>query len=247
MDGNDAGFAGFFTQSEGNDQHQVQVPGPSQGQYEEIWSSEPLVGHASFSSQVWTEQYNPSALSPHAHRTHVNHYPTNLQGLVLDLDDIAPNLDYVNKRPVETLIKPAGEGPRLPGYPLHGYHGTYLSDEAPSALESDQGSTFDSAYYSENAIGCAKFKQEPSAENRSEHSTVSGAQISPIIPRHQAGSAFGENRSTVSGSGKRKRSTQTLPVCEHCNEFWPKNRSDATYGNAFPPPPKTTTSSLTLL
>ncbi|KAM0718500.1 hypothetical protein Q7P37_005570 [Cladosporium fusiforme] len=228
MDVDGDGFAEFFAQHEGSDQQLLPSSRSSQEQYRELWTSGLLVGQTSLSSQGWISQYNLPPLSTQTYGNQLNHYPSDVQGSALDLGP-APNLDYVSDHPVETYIKPAEEGPRLPGLGVYGYARTYAKDEASPAVKSDQGSTLDSAYFSSGLpVGLPKVKRESIPDSRSEYSAVSGAHVSPTAPRPQAHRSFAEDRSTTSGGGKRKRSTQLPPPCPHCGVFQPKNRSDAT-------------------
>lgn len=229
MDGNDDRLADFFARQKGNDQQQLPISRPLQEQYGELWPSSLFVGQASFPLQGWNGQYNLPALSPQDLRSQVNRCSGDTQGQAPDLSQFAPNQDLVNNASVETYIKPAEEGPPILGFAFNGYSGLYVKNEASPCLKSDQGSTLDSAYYSEYpAAGLPKYKQESPLDTRSEASARSGAHLlSPTRPRIQAGGSFGEYRSTASSGTKRKRTTQPPPVCELCG-FQPKNRSDAT-------------------
>lgn len=228
MEGKDEELAEFLEQQEGNDRHKLPISCPSQEQYGVLWPSESLAVQTSYSSQGWMYQYGEQNIPLQDYGNHGLHGFSDAQASFIDLDPFSQNLDCVDFRPVETYIKPAETGPLLPGYGFNGYAGLCMEDKASPTLKSDQDSQLDSAYCSsEYLTGPPKFKQEATLDNQSEFSAVSGAHVSPSAPRLQAERTFGENQSTVSGSGKRKRASQPLPPCPHCKNFRPKNQSDS--------------------
>lgn len=224
MDSNDEEVAEFLAQQDGNDRHKLSVSSSSQEQYGVLWPSDALAVQTSYSSQGWMYQCGQQSLPLQDYGSQGSFCLSDAQASSIDLDPFSQNLDCVDFRPVETYIKPTETGPLWPGYGFNAYAGLCMEDKASPTLKSD----LDSAYCSSDFFaGPARFKQEATVDTQSEFSAVSGAHVSPSAPRIQAEKTLGENQSTVSGSGKRKRPSQPLPPCPHCKNFRPKNQSDS--------------------
>jgi hypothetical protein len=160
-------------------------------------------------------------------------------GPLLVLEPFSTDPEAVKKLDVQSLLKPAEEGWRPPlfshtGNPVYGYqHNGYArstgvmtepfrGDETSSVIGSDLASQIDSGFYSCEA---AAYRQDLVRDDRSEYSAVSGALPSPTVARPQQGRHSSDGQVLVT-SGRRRRSSQPLPVCGICRKFWPKNRSD---------------------
>jgi hypothetical protein len=158
---------------------------------------------------------------------------------LLILEPFSTDPEAVKRLDVQSLLKPAEEGWRPPlfshnsnqvyGYQHNGYARStgvmtepFRSDETSSAIGSDLASQLDSGFFS---CEPAAYRQEFVRDDRSEYSAVSGALPSPIVTRPQQGRHSSDGQ-VLAPSGRRRRSSQPLPVCGICRKFWPKNRSD---------------------
>jgi len=158
---------------------------------------------------------------------------------LLDLEPFSTDPEAVGKLEVQSLVKPVEEGWRPPLFShnsnqVYGYqHNVYArssgvmtepfrSDETSSVIGSDLASQLDSGFYSCEPVA---YRQDLVRDDRSEYSAVSGALPSPTATRPQQGRHLSDGQ-VLAPSGRRRRSSQPLPVCGICRKFWPKNRSD---------------------
>lgn len=158
---------------------------------------------------------------------------------LLVLEPYSADPEDVKNLDLQSLLKPAQEDwrpPLLPhaSHPVYGYqHNGYTrstgvrtepfrSDEASSVIGSDLASQFDSGLFPSEA---AAYRQDLARDDRSEYSAVSGMLPSPTATRPYRGRISSDSQ-VLAPSGRRRRSSQPLPVCRICHLFWPKNRSD---------------------
>jgi hypothetical protein len=158
---------------------------------------------------------------------------------LLILEPFSTDPEAVKKLDVQSLLKPAEEGWRPPlfshnsnqvyGYQHNGYARStgvmtepFRSDETSSVIGSDLASQLDSGFFS---CEIPAYRQDIVRDDRSEYSAVSGAVPSPTATRPQQGRHLSDGQ-VLAPSGRRRRSSQPLPVCGICRKFWPKNRSD---------------------
>jgi len=156
----------------------------------------------------------------------------------LVLEPFSTDPEAVKKLDVQSLLKPAEEGWRPPLFshasnPVYGYqHNGYArstgvmtepfrGDETSSAIGSDLASQLDSVFSYEAAM----YRQNVVRDDRSEYSAISGALPSQTATRPHQGRLSLDSQAPAP-SGRRRRSSQPLPVCGICHKFWPKNRSD---------------------
>jgi len=154
------------------------------------------------------------------------------------LEPFSTDPEDVKRLDVQSLLKPAEEGWRPPlfshasnpvyGYQANGYARStgvmtepFRSDETSSVLGSDLTSHLDSVLSYE----AAAYRRDLVRDDHSEYSALSGALPSPTAARSRQGRHSSDSQAHVT-SGRRRRSSQPLPVCGICHDFRPKNRSD---------------------
>jgi hypothetical protein len=159
-------------------------------------------------------------------------------GPILVLEPFSTDPEAVKRLDVQSLLKPAEEGWRPPlfshnsnqvyGYQHNGYARStgvmtepFRGDETSSAIGSDLASQIDSGF----SFEAAAYRQDLVRDDRSEYSAVSGALPSATATRPQQGRHSSDGQ-LLAPSGRRRRSSQPLPVCGICRKFQPKNRSD---------------------
>lgn len=221
-----------------------------QQQYTESWNSLNLNSPYSFSHQDWPLSYNASNF-PAQDVGYRSHRAQSAQDTLLDLGPLSPNRDAANKVDMQSLLKPAAEGWRPPGlsgpYAVpEGYqNNTYTrssgvmseplgNEDAYSFVGSDFAPTYDSGFYSgKHNSKRSSFRQDAGTDNRSEISEIKGDQLPDAAERPYAGRIMSDPQ-VVTYNGKRRRSSQPLPLCEYCKSFRPKNRSDHMYVTGAP-------------
>lgn len=212
------------------------MPHPAQEPYHDALDLDSFESTTSFSTQDWGWPYDVSGSSSQDVGGSINR-PLVVPDTLLDLGQPSEIPDAANKVDLQSLIKPAAEEawrpPLLPrsGNISHGYNNNLYArstgvrteplhdEETCRIIGSDFVSNFDSGFYSRQDLG---------RDDQSEISAKSGAHPGAAQSRPLAGRNVSDSQVTAH-NGKRRRSSQPLPVCSVCKVFWPKNRSDQTY------------------
>jgi hypothetical protein len=224
------------------EQHVESTPNPTPDVYHQTWASPSFGDQTSFASQDWPWPYDVSNGSTQDVSNPTYQTSVTSDGL-LDLEQPSLNQEAANKVDVQSLIKPVAEGWRPPLLPSsgnvsHGYRNSVysrstgvmteplLDEETSSIIGSDIASTFDSNFYFIRPYyNPPSFRQDAIRDDRSEISAKSGARAAPGSTRPPAGRNASDSQVKRQNS-RQRRTSQPLPVCQYCNNFWPKNHSD---------------------
>jgi hypothetical protein len=234
-----------FTRYDKAEQHVESTPNPTHHEYHGAWTSLSYCDPTSFASQDWTcWPYNASSGSTQDVANPIHRTPVTPDGL-LDLGQPSPNQEAANKVDVQSLIKPVAEGWRPPlllssGNVSHGYYNSAYArstgvmteplwdGETCSIVGSEVASTFDSNFLSTGPYhNPPSFRQDTIQDDRSEVSATSAAHRAAPSTRPPAGRIVSD-RPVMRHNSRPRRTSQPLPVCRYCNNFWPKNHSDQT-------------------
>lgn len=218
---------------------------PMQQHYSESWNSLALNSPYLLSPQDGPWSYQASNF-PAQDAGNRSQQTQNAQDTLLDLGPLSPNRDAANKVDMQSLLKPAAEGWRPPFLPRP-YDGTeayqnntytrstgvmsepFGNEDAYSFVGSDFAPTYDSGFYSgKQNSKRSSLRQDAVTDHRSEISEMIGDQLPELTERPYAGRIMSDPQ-VVTYNGKRRRSSQPLPLCEYCKDFRPKNRSDKMY------------------
>jgi hypothetical protein len=216
-------FSSYYENDQYNHPTQLSAPRESQGQWFPQFIDD--LTYPSEASKVSSQDAISPLQSPAAP--------------LIVLEPFSTDPEAVKRLDVQSLLKPAEEGWRPPlfshnsnqvyGYQHNGYARStgvmtepFRSDETSSVIGSDLPSQIDSGFFSCEATG---YRQDLGRDDRSEYSAVSGALPSPAATRPHQGRHSSDGQ-VLAPSGRRRRSSQPLPVCGICHKFWPKNRSD---------------------
>lgn len=232
----------------------------TQQQFFESW--DPLANYAPnvFPSHdgTWTQDASSYSAQQVGSRAQRNH---SVQDTLLDLGPVSAYQDAANKVDVQSLVKPVAEAWRPPFLPrsndvTQGYQNSaYIrssgvmtepvgNEDAYSFVGSDFAPTFDSAYHSMGqSRKDSSYRQDSARDDHSEISEINRDQLVEVAERPIAGRVSSDSQVgqvsqsiQVAYNGKRRRSSQPLPVCKYCKSFRPKNRSDHMYANFALPP-----------
>jgi hypothetical protein len=236
-----------YPQNDGPEQHHETSLQSAQQQYNQQWDPPSFESPTTLPFQHWPWSCSVSGVFAQDVNTSIQRAESDP---LLGLGQPLPQ-DAVNKWDVQSLVKPAEQEawrPPLMGRSTNFFYGSHnyanarstgvmseplKEEETCSIVESDLGSKLDSGFFSQVPFPKhSSFRQDISRDDQSEVSAISGAHRTMDVARPPAGRILSDSQVLghhgVARHGKRRRSSQPLPPCSVCKEFWPKNPSDQT-------------------
>lgn len=247
-DGNFVHFSAPFPQHGPDDRRKLSTSFPPNTNNQSQWSSTSFDGSTSAGLPDWNYSFGHS-YQPNGHGFRAPQNPKDGSGLFLDLGPIEgpslEDLEAANNLDVQSLVKPAEELPALfapgnnlfNGYQTDAFTNAYTRSARATGvmtepIQNDDISSatmdLDSGFFSLGRFNdMPSYTQDANHDACSDYSAMSGAQPTPRAMRPPTGRFRSDSQ--VIASSRRTRSSQPLPACQYCHNYWPKNKSDQTY------------------